>query len=186
MKPLHDIELMQHADGELALDELDELALAKIEALGHLREVVRGSAELAADEVPDAKFARMWGEIDKVLDNTRPVAVRAEPHAPEAAEPRGFWRRLGGWLDRHRGHLITGVVSAGAVAAVALIVRGGNDAQVASSGHTFDVQPVSLRSPVEIESMDTPEGTGTVLNLEDEDGHTTVIWVTPADTVEGI
>jgi hypothetical protein len=43
-----------------------------------------------------------------------------------------------------------------------------------------------MRSPPAIESLDTPDGTGTVLNLEDEDGHTAVIWVTPADTVEGI
>jgi hypothetical protein len=40
--------------------------------------------------------------------------------------------------------------------------------------------------PAEIESLDTPGGTGTVFNLEDEDGSTTVIWVTPEDTVEGI
>ena len=33
---------------------------------------------------------------------------------------------------------------------------------------------------------DRPGGTGTVFNLEDEDGNTTVIWVTPEDTVEGI
>jgi hypothetical protein len=48
------------------------------------------------------------------------------------------------------------------------------------------VQPASLRSPPAIESLDTPDGTGTILNLEDEDGHTAVIWVSPADTVEGI
>ena len=40
--------------------------------------------------------------------------------------------------------------------------------------------------PAEIQSLDTPGGTGTVFNLEDEDGSTTVIWVTPEDTVEGI
>ena len=36
------------------------------------------------------------------------------------------------------------------------------------------------------ESLDTPGGTGTVFNLNDDDGSTTVIWVTPEDTVEGI
>ena len=50
----------------------------------------------------------------------------------------------------------------------------------------IDVQPAALRVAPEIESLDTPDGEGTVLNLEDEDGHTTVIWVSPADTVEGI
>jgi hypothetical protein len=43
-----------------------------------------------------------------------------------------------------------------------------------------------MRTAPEIESLETPNGEGTVLNLEDEDGHTTVIWVTPEDTVEDI
>jgi len=48
------------------------------------------------------------------------------------------------------------------------------------------VHHVPVVQPAEIESLDTPGGTGTVFNLEDEDGSTTVIWVTPEDTVEGI
>ena len=44
----------------------------------------------------------------------------------------------------------------------------------------------AMRTAPVVESLDTPDGTGTVMNFEDEDGHTTVIWVTPADTVEGI
>jgi hypothetical protein len=43
-----------------------------------------------------------------------------------------------------------------------------------------------VHRPAEIQDLDTPGGTGTVFNLDDEDGSTTVIWVTPEDTVEGI
>lgn len=189
MKIPHDIDLMQHADGELGkpLPELDETSRDKLAALGHLREAVRGSVELAADAVPDAKFARMWGEIDKVLENSKPTAERELPTAPVEKEGKGFWRRLGGWFDRHTGHIISGTVGAGAVAAIALVARSGNpDSVIAGTSNTIDVRPVSLRDPIEIESLDTPEGSGMVLNLEDEDGHTTVIWVSPTDTVEGI
>jgi hypothetical protein len=92
------------------------------------------------------------------------------------------------WFDRYRGHVITGAVSAGAVAALALILRPGTpDAGFRGpNGAAIDVRPVALRATPEIDSLDTPGGSSTVINLDDEDGHTTVIWVTPADTVEGI
>jgi hypothetical protein len=75
------------------------------------------------------------------------------------------------------------MVSAGAVGALALVLRGGSDE--ITRREPIDTSPVMHR-PTEIESLDTPEGTGTVFNIEDEDGNTTVIWVTPDDTVEGI
>ncbi len=172
-----DVELMQHADGELPGDlpaerASDPDARRKLEALGDLRELVRGHLELATDQTDDRRFQEMWRGIDRALDE---------------AAPRGLWGRISSWLERHRGHLITGVVSAGAVAALALVLRpdaGPGDAL--DDGGAIDVRPVSLRSPPAIEALDTPGGTGTVINYEDEDGHTAVIWVTPADTVEGI
>jgi hypothetical protein len=91
---------------------------------------------------------------------------------------------VGRWFDSYRGHIITGAVSAGAVAALALILRS-PDATVSPTGKPIDNMPV-VHQPAEIQSLDTPGGTGTVFNLEDEDGDTTVIWVTPDDTVEGI
>ena len=172
-----DIELMQHADGELP-GELrgplagDPDARRKLEALGELRELVRGHLELATDETDDRRFQEMWRGIDRTLD---------------AEAPRGLWGRISTWFERHRGHLLTGAVSAGAVAALALVLR--PDAGPPESRGDYgviDVRPVSMRSPPAIEALDTPDGTGTVLNYEDEDGHTAVIWVTPADTVEGI
>jgi hypothetical protein len=175
-----DVELMQHADGELPGEgELrgalasDPGAQAKLEGLGELQELVRGHLELATDEVDDRKFQAMWRGIDRALD---------------AEAPRGLWGRVSAWLDRHRGHLLTGAVSAGAVAALALILRpaGPGSEEARYERGAIDVRPVALRSPPAIEALDTPGGNGTVLNLEDEDGHTAVIWVTPADTVEGI
>ena len=164
-----DIELMHHHDGELSLADVDA---SKLAALGELHDLVAGSLEAHADAVPDAKFAAMWREVSKSI---------------EEEAPRGVFAKIGAWLDRHRGHVFTGMVSAGAVAAIALIMRpGSSDESNAASSRTLEVLPAAMRTAPVVESLDTPDGTGTVMNFEDEDGHTTVIWVTPADTVEGI
>ena len=172
----HDVELMEHADGERALRDLDPVARQKVEAVGELGELVRGHLELSADAVPAARFEQIWDAVDKGISK------------PEK-KPAGIWHRVGGWFERYRGHVITGVVSAGAVAALALVLRGGNgtDGPVATHGNGSPgtVTPVAYR-PTEIESLDTPGGDSTVFNLNDEDGPATVIWVTPEDTVEGI
>jgi anti-sigma factor RsiW len=175
-KVTDDVELMQHADGELpgelrAALASDPDAPRKLEALGEIRELVRGHLELATDQTDDRRFQEMWRGIDRALDT-------------EA--PRGLWGRISSWLERHRGHLITGAVSAGAVAALALVLRPDAGPGDTLDHGAIDVRPVSLRSPPAIEALDTPGGTGTVINYADEDGHTAVIWVTPEDTVEGI
>jgi hypothetical protein len=173
-----DLPLMEHADGELddaelaARIERDPDARAKIQAVKQIGELVRGHLELSADAVQDARFAAMWRRVDDQL----------------VAPATGLWSRISGWFDRYRGHVITGAVSAGAVAALALILRpGGSDVALRHrGGGAIDVRPAALRATPEIDSLDTPGGTSTVINLDDEDGHTAVIWVTPADTVEGI
>lgn len=180
-----DIELMQHADGELddrhAADvdarlEREPDARAKADALGEMTELVRSHLELAADDVPERSFDAIWRKIDRATAS------------PGRSDSAGLWPSITGWLDRHRGHVITGALSAGAVAALALLLRApsSDDGTRAAVRGAIDVQPAALRVAPEIESLDTPDGEGTVLNLEDEDGHTTVIWVSPADTVEGI
>ncbi len=173
-----DLELMEHADGEL--DDADVAARisrdpderAKVESIKQVGELVRGHLELSADDVLDAKFTAMWRRIDGQLE----------------APATGLWSRVAGWFDRYRGHVITGAVSAGAVAALALILRPGtpDGGLLGRRADAIDVRPVALRATPEIDSLDTPGGSSTVINLDDEDGHTTVIWVTPADTVEGI
>jgi hypothetical protein len=172
-----DLELMEHADGELDEPEIvnrlahDPDAHAKVESIKQLGELVRGHLELSADAVHDARFAAMWRRIDQQI-----------------AAPLGLWARVASWFDRYRGHVITGAVSAGAVAALALILRpSATDGRLPGTrGAIIDVRPVALRQAPEIDLLDTPGGSSTVISLDDEDGHTTVIWMTPADTVEGI
>ena len=181
-----DVDLMALADGEADERELEELlrdpaSRVKVEAVGELGELVRGHLELSADAVPQKKFDALWREIDKGIDRERESV--SKPAAEGATAPAGWLRRVGRWFDHYRGHVITSVVSAGAVAALALVLRGGPDAEVAGKG---PVENMPVVQPAEIESLDTLGGTGTVYNLEDEDGSTTVIWVTPEDTVEGI
>lgn len=191
----HDVDLMQHADGELENEhddvELlrDPAARAKVDAIGELGELVRGHLELEADAVPGKRFDNLWREIDKAIarDAERPAA--AKPEAEPAREGAGVWRRLSRWIDQYRGHIITGVVSAGAVATLALVLRGGAKDHGGSTEHgTISPIPAAFHpaDPTEIEELDTPGGTGTVFHMKDDDGATTVIWVTPEDTVEGI
>jgi anti-sigma factor RsiW len=173
-----DLELMEHADGErddaelAAALERDPDARAKLEAVQQIGELVRGHLELSADAVHDAKFAAMWRRIDGQLDGPA----------------TGVWARLSTWFDRFRSHVITGAVSAGAVAALALILRPGTtDVGVQGAGaHVIDVRPVALRASPEIDSLDTPGGSSTVIDLDDEDGHAAVIWVTEDSNPEAI
>lgn len=191
MMKARDVDLMALADGEADERELEELlrdpaSRRKVEAVGELGELVRGHIELSADAVPQKKLDALWREIDKGIERERQSKTSVSKPAKEAAPaPAGWLRRVGRWFDHYRGHVITGAVSAGAVAALALVLRGpGGDGEIAGRQGPIDTTPVV--HPSEIESLDTPGGTGTVFNLEDEDGSTTVIWVTPEDTVEGI
>lgn len=195
-----DIDLMQHADGELDARAVagvekrlanDPDARTKAEALGEVSDLVRGHVELAVDEVAEARFDAMWRTIDSATSaparsrGAERARSRADSRAPERGT--GVWAAFASWFDRYRGHVITGAISAGAVAALALVLRSQSAEETHTThGSAIDVQPAALRAVPEIESLDVPEGEGTVLNLEDEDGHTTVIWVSTADTVEGI
>jgi anti-sigma factor RsiW len=192
---MKDADLMMLGDGELdereARDLEDRLAKdpaarGKLDSIGELGELVRGHLELTADAVPQKKLDALWREIDKGIDRETRASETSPASANEAAKaPASMWRRIGRWFDAHRGHIITGLVSAGAVGALALVLRSPTQKVTVQNGHPTDNMPVVHR-PAEIESLDTPGGTGTVFNLEDEDGDTTVIWVTPEDTVEGI
>lgn len=187
MSEHRDVDFMEHADGELET-ELTGDGRAKVEAVKELGELIRGRLERAADDVPEARFAAMWSAIDKTISKpsvkSQTLPVLADP--PPAAAGTGLWSRIGRFLDTYRSQIVTGAISAGAVAALALVLHGNGDSSARRNGSDpIDVQRVSHR-PAEIEDLDTPGGTGTVFNLDDEDGSTTVIWVTPEDTVEGI
>jgi len=47
------------------------------------------------------------------------------------------------------------------------VLRGGTDKPITTKGQPIDTMPV-VHQPAEIQSLDTPGGTGTVFNLEDE------------------
>jgi anti-sigma factor RsiW len=166
-----DLELMEHADGEhddpelAAWIEREPDARARLEAIQEIGELVRGHLELAADAVHDARFAAMWRRIDGQL----------------VAPATGLWSRISGWFDRYRGHVITGAVSAGAVAALALVLRPGNS-ELGAGARAIEVRPVAQRAAPEIDSLDTPGGSSTVISLNDDDGNAAVIWVTPQDS----
>ena len=66
------------------------------------------------------------------------------------------------------------------------MIRGTADPDAGPSGGAIPVTPVVDHVPPAVESLDVPEGSGTVYTIEDDDGDATVIWVTPADTVEGL
>lgn len=166
-----DIELMQHADGELELDLSSSDSKRKVESVRSMGELVRGHLEMSADAIPDRRFDTMWREISRSIDVEKPVGVLS---------------RIRSWFERHRGHVFTGMASAGAVAAIAIMLRSDESPDVVMQNNALYVQPAALRPPPVIEDLETPGGNSTVLNIEDDDGHTTVIVVTPADTVEGI
>ena len=180
---MKEVEIMEIADGE-AEGELTGAARDKAEALGELGELVRGHHELAADAVPQKRFDAIWREIDKAI--VTKAATEPEPTMVASARGRSVWRRISRWFDRYRGHIITGAVSAGAVAALTLVLRG--PSETGGGGGTTQpivVTPAAYR-PTEIESLDTPGGSSSVWQVKDDDGTSTVIWVTPEDTVEGI
>jgi hypothetical protein len=167
-----DVDYMEHADGE-AETELDATGRAKVAAVRELGELVRGRLEQAADDLPEARLAQMWGQIDKSIapvapPASKPTAGRAAPNA------------LRSMIERYRGYVLTAAISAGAVAAVAVMLRGTPAQNQTAAGALVPV----VHRPSEIEELDTPGGNGTVFNLADEDGNTTVIWVTPDDSVD--
>ena len=181
MKP-RDIDLMQHADGELPLEgaTLDADARAKLGALRDLGDAVRGHLELRADEAAP-RLARMWDEIDKQIS----LPADAAPAKKKVAKP-GVWKRFAAWLDDHRGHVLTGLVSAGAVAAIMLWLRPGGETVFMPENNGGSTSASFKRQAPQVESLDTPDGTPSVFTIEGEgdEGGSTVIMVTP-DDVEG-
>jgi len=169
-----DLEVMEYADGErddaelAARVEADPDARDRRDAIVELGELVRGELELSADAVPDAAFIAMWRRIDGQL----------------VAPAGGLWSRISAWFDRYRSHIITGAVSAGAVAALAIVLRPGAADVSAAGAHMLEVRPVAQRAAPEIDALDTPGGSSTVISLNDDDGNAAVIWVTPEDSDE--
>jgi anti-sigma factor RsiW len=187
-----DLDLMMHVDGELEDSEQRAVEAqlnapdvrVKVAAIRELGELVRGHIELATDEA-EPRLAAMWTELAKRFDNETAPASPAEERPPATG---GVRKAAARWFERYRGHLLTATVSAGAVAALALVMRptlSGPKPGTTVFGGTGRLPPTFVSTPPEIESLDVPNGSGTVLTIEDEDGATAIVWVTP-DDAEGI
>lgn len=190
-----DLEVMLRADGEDGDgSELTVAERAKLEGVLELGEVIKTYLELETDKV-EPKLDALWSAIERDLAVPASVAqASSSPARAAAAAPApGLWARVVGWFDEHRGHFLTGAMSAGAVAALFLVLRPPTERiierQVAAPVRATEVAPVTMRSTApEIETLEVLEGTGTVFSIPDEDGEggTAVIWISPDETtVEG-
>ena len=197
-----DIDLMLHHDRQLGSAEAAEVELqlkgspadrAKLTALGQVGEVVRTHLELAADDA-ETGLDGLWARVERGLAEAEEnpeveSAAAAAARERDAGPRRGWWAALWSWLDDHRGHFMTGAVTAGAVAALILVFRPAQERVVTRTVQAparVELSPVS--TPAEVEYLDVEGGTGTVLTLpgEGDDDSTTVLWIDPNDdNVEG-
>jgi anti-sigma factor RsiW len=202
---LRDIDLMQHADGELSDEDerllaeqldADPEAAAKLAALEQVGETVRTYVELAGDRV-ESRFDAMWSSIEQRIESQARASETAvmPPRAVETPAPkRGLWASFAAWLDGYRGHVITGAISAGAVAMLILFLRPPHEvvrertvAMPTPAPTPLDVMPANLPStPPEVVELDVASGSGTVFTMADEDGEggAVVLWVTSEETEE--
>jgi hypothetical protein len=196
---------MMLADGELDAADASALERAagangslKVAAVREVGDLVRGHLELAADDA-DERLNGLWDLVERRLDpigDKDEVAIATKTEATPASP--GFWSRVVKWFDGHRAHLLTGALSAGAVAALAFVLREDPrveyrdrfvDRPVATGQTDAGANPIVLvATPPEVESLEVNGGTGTVFTIENDDGETetAVIWVTPDDVLEGI
>lgn len=210
-KTFTDVELMLYADGELAPDrarEIAELIAAdadarlKLESLRQVGEAVRTYTELETDqaEVELPAFSELWQRIERRVQANGHAPVRAdgtgdrvpaEPvRARRPATQSGPWAGIRRWFEDHRGHVLTGAISAGAACAVMLALgpRETVVERVRESGGVTVGTPAVLRSqPPEVEDLEVYGGSGTILTIEadkDDDSAATVIWLSNDDDKE--
>ena len=162
------------------------------------------------DEVP--AFAGLWDRIERRIhangvdapeQGAARAAAAAEPARPAARaddRPRtragrteageGLWASIRGWFEGHRGHFVTGAISAGAVAAL-MLALGPRDTVVverpvvSGGGGVTRAIPAALESqPPEVEDLEVHSGSGTILTIEPEgeaDSAAAVIWISSDD-----
>lgn len=201
-----DMDLMQFHDGELEAGEevgvsrqLDSSAADrdKLIAIGQVGDAVQTYLEIAADAA-EPSFDAMWGNIERRvhangeserLTEEREEAAPRRVAAPIADAEVGILAALRRWFDSNRGHFVTGAVTAGAVAALILLLRSPNERVITKTVHVPPVVELKTAStPATVEYLDVADGSGTVLTIpgESDDDSTTVIWIDPnEDTVEG-
>lgn len=193
-----DLELMLYADGELAPDEERAVAAwiashpdarAKVEAVRNMGEVVRTFLELETDAA-EPKLDEAWSAIARKIHSNGQVADEVEPpptrrhRTTVAPEHGGVWATVRRWFGEHRGHVITGVVTAGAVAALMFAIGPRErltERQLMGPTPVGGGTPAALESQSpEVEDLEVYEGSGTVLTIEpegDDDSGAAVIWI---------
>jgi hypothetical protein len=190
---------------ELQAEELrnvdsDAMWSAIDRALDLVKPSVTTSAPAKSDKTPvprsvtNVSAAESTGiVVEDRSSQPRTGPVRSESSAANA----GIW----GWLGQHRSHFVTAAASAGVVAGLALWLRPTQTSAVAPAPAPVAVKvpasdsgqpkmipaimPADLAKPTDIESLDVPDGSGTVMTITDDDGETAVIWISPNE-VEGI
>jgi hypothetical protein len=191
------MELMQRHDGELTAPEpaddagLDADAAAKLRALAEISAAVRTHLELAADDA-DARLEALWGTIERRIAGEAQAAAPTRAPVPEPARTdRGLIGALADWLERYRGHIMTGAVAAAAAGVLIVALRPPQtvirERLVTAPGAPERAAATTLvSSPPVVESLDVSEGSGTILTVPGDEGEnpTTVIWVT-RDDMEG-
>ena len=219
--PPSDLDLMLYADGELGPDESRAVAAwlegsaearAKLEGLRQVGGTVRTYLELETDRIEDEvpAFAGLWDRIERRIhangvdapeataaaaaEPARPAARAADrtraPGRTEAAD-EGLWASVRRWFEGHRGHFVTGAISAGAVAAL-MLALGPRDTVVVerpvvggAGGGVTRAIPAALESqPPEVEDLEVHSGSGTILTIEPEgedDSAAAVIWISSDD-----
>ena len=166
-------------DGELeageATAEVPAVDRGELAALKQLGDVLRADAERAADEAEPAMDA-IWARLERQMSPDRPERSRA------AAESKdGFMDRLRGWFSVPA--LTTGLAGAALGAVLVFALR---PAKVVHDIKTVvEAAPpppavvTAMHVPAEVESLEVTGGTGTVFQVEGDDGdESTVIWVT--------
>lgn len=194
-----DLELMLYADGELEPDEARTVAAwiashpdarAKVEAVRQVGEAVRTFVELETDAA-EPRMDAAWSAIARTIhSNGRPVPADEQDEPPATRRHKtltrpesGLWVKLRGWFGEHRGHLVTGVVTAGAVAALMFAIgpRERVTERTVLDGVVGGGTPAALQSQSpEVEDLEVYEGSGTILTIEpegDDDSGAAVIWI---------
>jgi anti-sigma factor RsiW len=194
-----DLELMLYADGELEPDEARTVAAwiashpdarAKVEAVRQVGEAVRTFVELETDAA-EPRMDAAWSAIARSIhSNGRPIPSAEEDEPPATRRHKtltrpetGLWQKIRGWFGEHRGHLVTGFVTAGAVAALMFAIgpRERVTERTVLDGVVGGGTPAALQSqPPEVEDLEVYEGSGTILTIEpegDDDSGAAVIWI---------
>lgn len=161
-------------DRELDAAEATDADRVELEALAQLGDAVRADAARATEEAEpamDAIWARLEGQI---------APARPEPARAAGAGSKGFLDAVRGWFSFPA--LTTGFAGAALGALLVFTLRPPKVVhEIQTVVREIEPPPVvtALHVPAEVESLEVTGGTGTVFQVEGDDGdESTVIWVT--------